>query len=84
MTFLRNQSSIIKAKVEAQKALAKKRAGHVALKMELKQQNQLSDRLQRQIESLHGQRIKLESNRTTLGKAYLKLVFGDCIMVKMV
>ena len=84
MTFLRNQTGIVKAKVDAQRELAKKRASHVGLKLELKHEKQLSDRLQREIESLREQKIKLNSNRTALGKAYLKLVFGDCIIVKMV
>lgn len=69
MNYLRNQSGINKATLEAQTALAKERAGHFQLKMQVKQQKALTDSFQGQIETLQTQRANLQSNKTTLGKA---------------
>lgn len=69
MNYLRNQSGINKATLEAQTALAKERASRVQLKMQVKQQKALTDSFQGQIETLQTQRANLQSNKTTLGKA---------------
>ncbi|XP_051240751.1 CD209 antigen-like protein E isoform X2 [Dicentrarchus labrax] len=66
MNYLRNHSGIIRAKLEAQAALAKQRASHVQVKMEVKQQQTLTDSLQRQIETLHTEKTNLLSEKTSL------------------
>ncbi|KAM9842957.1 C-type lectin domain family 3 member A-like [Aulostomus maculatus] len=70
--FLRNHSEIVKAKVEAEAALARERTNHVQLKLQIKQQKTLSDNLQSQIEILQTQKEKLQSNKTTLGWVYVR------------
>lgn len=69
MNYLRNHSDIIRAKLEAQAALAKERTNHVQLKLQVKQQKTLTDSLQGQIETLRNERTNLQSNKTTLGKS---------------
>ncbi|XP_044023024.1 C-type lectin domain family 4 member M-like isoform X2 [Siniperca chuatsi] len=66
MNYLRNHSDIIRTKLEAQAAIAKERASHVQLKLQIKQQKTLTDSLQRQIETLHTEKTNLQSNKTTL------------------
>lgn len=86
MNYLRNHSSVIKAKLEAQTALAKERASHVEIKLQMKQQKTLTDNLQSQLETLHTEKTNLQSNKTTFGEADFQPVFGvlDYFMVKMV
>lgn len=67
--FLRNHSSIIKAKVEAQLALAKERTSHLQLKLEVKQKKTLIDSLQAEIETLHKEKTILQSNKTSFEKS---------------
>lgn len=69
VNYLRNQSGINKATLEAQSALAKERTDHFQLKMQVKQQKALTDSFQGRIETLQTQRANLQSNKTTLGKA---------------
>lgn len=76
MNHLHNQSHINKAKLEAETALAKERAGYADLKLQMKQQQTLTDRLQAQIETLEREKINLQFNKTTLGKADFQAVFG--------
>lgn len=76
MNHLHNQSHINKAKLEAETALAKERASHAELKLQMKQQRSLTDRLQTQIETLEREKINLQFNKTTLGKAAFQAVFG--------
>ncbi|KAI3367775.1 hypothetical protein L3Q82_026606 [Scortum barcoo] len=66
INYLRNHSSIIRAKLEAQVALAKERTNHVGLKQQVKQQIALTDTLQGQIETLNEKRTYLQSNKTAL------------------
>lgn len=77
MNYLRNHSDITRAKLLARAALAKERTSHVQLKLQVKQQKTATDRLQRQIETLHKETKNLQSNKTTLGKADFQPVFGD-------
>lgn len=69
MNYLRNYSHVIKAKVDAQADVQKLRANHVTLKMQVKEQRTMMDRLQGQIETLHKDKTNLQSNKTSLGKA---------------
>uniref|UniRef100_A0A3P8RPD4 C-type lectin domain-containing protein n=1 Tax=Amphiprion percula TaxID=161767 RepID=A0A3P8RPD4_AMPPE len=64
--FLRNHSGIIKAKVEAQMALARESTSHLQLKLEVKQKKTITDGLQREIELLHREKTNLQTNRTSL------------------
>lgn len=85
MNYLRNYSNVIKAKVDAQTELHKRRANHVTLKMQVKEQKIITDRLQGQIETLHKEKANLESNKTLLGMADLQPVFGgkqSCMCLK--
>ncbi|XP_070776809.1 C-type lectin domain family 4 member M-like [Enoplosus armatus] len=66
MSYLSNHSDIIRAKLAAQTALAKERAKHVQLELQLKQQKTLTDILQRQIETLRTEKTNLQSNKITL------------------
>ncbi|XP_020485627.1 C-type lectin domain family 12 member B [Labrus bergylta] len=66
MNYLRNQSGIIRATLEARAAIAKKHTDHVQLKLELKQHKITMDRLQRQIKTLHDERENLQSNKSSL------------------
>ncbi|TKS86469.1 C-type lectin domain family 4 member M CD209 antigen-like protein 1 [Collichthys lucidus] len=66
MNYLRNYSSVIKAKVDAQTELHKRRANHVTLKMQVKEQKIITDRLQGQIETLNKEKANLDSNKTLL------------------
>lgn len=76
MNYLRNHSDIVRAKLEAQAALAKERANHVQLKLQMKQQKTLTDNLQGRIETLLSEKTNLQSNKSTLGKADFQPVFG--------
>lgn len=79
MDFLRNHSHIIKAKLEAQTALAKERANHAEQKLQVKQQKNLMDNLQKQIETLHTEKMDLQSNKTVYGEAGFFLV--SCVIL---
>lgn len=65
MNFLRNQSGIVRAKLEAQGALVKEQASHAQLKLQVNQQKTLTDGLQAQIETLHTVKANLQTNKTT-------------------
>nr|XP_046269400.1 uncharacterized protein LOC124072218 [Scatophagus argus] len=66
MNYLRNSSDIIKAKEDAQAALVKESSNHVQLKLQVKQHRSLTDSLQGQIETLHKEKMNLQSNKTAL------------------
>ena len=71
LNYLRNNSEIIKAKLEAEAALARERASQVQLKLQVKQQKTNTDILQSQIETLLTEKTKLIANKTSLGKTDL-------------
>lgn len=64
--YLRNQSDIIRAKLEAQAALARERTNHVQLKLQVKQKKTSTDVLQKKIETLLTEKTNLQINKTTL------------------
>ncbi|XP_026212316.1 CD209 antigen-like [Anabas testudineus] len=66
LNFLRNHSGIIKDKVKAQAALVRERANHLQLKMQVKQKKTITDGFQSKIETLKKEKIKLQSNKTSL------------------
>lgn len=67
MNFLRNHTGIMKAKAEAQLALAKERADFVQIKQEMMLNKAMTDRLQKTIRALQAEKTNLQSNRTALG-----------------
>lgn len=67
LNFYRNQSHIIKAKVEAQASLIKERASHLQIKQEVNLKRAFVDKLQGKIETLKQDVKILQSNKTTLG-----------------
>uniref|UniRef100_A0A3P9HCP8 C-type lectin domain-containing protein n=1 Tax=Oryzias latipes TaxID=8090 RepID=A0A3P9HCP8_ORYLA len=68
LNFYRNQSHIIKAKVEAQASLIKERASHLQIKQEVNLKRAFVDKLQGKIETLKQDVKILQSNKTTLEK----------------
>ncbi|KAF7201907.1 C-type lectin domain family 4 member E [Nothobranchius furzeri] len=66
MKFLRNHTDIIRAKAEAEAALAKERAGYVQMKLEVKQKGIITDNLMKTIETLQAEKTNLQSNKTVL------------------
>ncbi|XP_041810429.1 CD209 antigen-like protein E isoform X2 [Chelmon rostratus] len=66
MTFLRNNSGIVRAKLEAQVALNREHDNQVQLKQQVNQQRTLTDSLQAQIETLYTMKANLQSNKTAL------------------
>ncbi|XP_067470371.1 CD209 antigen-like protein E [Thunnus thynnus] len=66
LNFLRNSSEIIKAKLEAEAALARERASQVQLKLQVRQQKTNTDILQSHIETLLTEKTKLMANKTAL------------------
>lgn len=82
MTFLRNNSGIVRAKLEAQVALNREHDNQVQLKQQVNQQRTLTDSLQAQIETLYTMKANLQSNKTALGKADIHPVYG--VQYKMV
>lgn len=67
LNYLRNQSDIIKDKMEAQMALVRERTSHLQLKLNVKQKKTITDGLQRKIETLLTEKTKLQTNKTSLG-----------------
>ncbi|XP_070699122.1 perlucin-like protein [Pempheris klunzingeri] len=76
MNYLRNHSGIIRAKLEAQAAVAKERASHVQLKLKVKQQRTLTDSIQGQIETLQTERVNLQSDKNTFEESCGKCLPG--------
>lgn len=77
LNYLRNQSDIVKDQLEAQAALVREQASHLQLKMQVKQQKTISDGLQRKIETLQTEKTKLQTNKTSYGRADFQHVFQD-------
>lgn len=69
LSYLRNHSAIIKARLEAETALSRERKSGMELKLQVKHQNILTDELQSQIETLLTERASLQANKSVLGKA---------------
>lgn len=67
--FYRNNSHIIKARLEAEKTAAKQRASGVSLRLEVKQQKMLTDNILKQIGMLQTKKTDLQSNTNALGTA---------------
>ncbi|XP_068437158.1 CD209 antigen-like [Clinocottus analis] len=66
INHLRNNSGIIRAKLEAQAQLVTQRANHQQLKLQLKQMVTATDRLQGQMEILQTEKTNLQSDKTTV------------------
>ncbi|XP_068563042.1 CD209 antigen-like protein E [Cebidichthys violaceus] len=66
MNYLRNNSGILRAKLEAQAQLARERTNHLQLKLQMKRMMTFTDGLQRQIETLQTEKTSLQSNKTNL------------------
>ncbi|XP_069007897.1 C-type lectin domain family 4 member M-like isoform X1 [Embiotoca jacksoni] len=66
LNYLRNQSDIIRAKLEAKVALANKRSIHVQLQTEVMQKKTLSDLLQKRLETLLTEKRNIQFNKTSL------------------
>lgn len=79
LNFLRNHSGIIKDKVKAQAALVRERANHLQLKMQVKQKKTITDAFQSKIETLKTEKIKLQGNKTSLGRTDFHSVVNDNI-----
>lgn len=71
MNFYRNNSHIIKARMEAEKTAAKHRAGGGQVRLEVKQQKALTDNIVKQIGILQTKKRNLQSNTSALGKILL-------------
>ncbi|XP_062295864.1 C-type lectin domain family 4 member M-like [Scomber scombrus] len=69
LSYLRNHSAIIKAKLEAEATLSRERASHMELKLQVKHQNTLTDDLQSQIETLLTEKTSLQSNKSALDES---------------
>lgn len=70
LNYLRNQSGIVKEKMEAQMALVREQASHLQIKLSVKQKKTITDGLQRKIEMLQTEKTKLQTNKTSLGKRF--------------
>lgn len=79
LNYLRNQSDIIKDKMEAQMALVREQTIHLQIKLSVKQKKTITDGLQRKIEILQTEKTKLEINKTSLGTTDFHSVFNDNI-----
>ncbi|CAN9502187.1 unnamed protein product [Ophioblennius macclurei] len=66
MNNLRNNTEIIRAKEEAERALAKEREAHLLLKKQMKEGFTGSDSIQKIIETLAKEREILQANKTAL------------------
>ncbi|XP_028251738.1 CD209 antigen-like protein A isoform X2 [Parambassis ranga] len=73
MNHLRNISDIIRAKEEAQAALATERSSHLKLKQLIRQKKALTDMLQSQLETLYVEKSNLQAN-----KSFFELSCGRC------
>lgn len=67
MNFYRNNSHIIKARLEAEKTVAKQRASGISVRLEVKQQKVLTDNILKQIGMLQTKKTYLQSNTSALG-----------------
>ncbi|KAM6912269.1 uncharacterized protein FYW49_010784 [Xenentodon cancila] len=72
VNHFRNQSDIIRAKMEAQSALAKERANHLQMKLQIKQKKMVLDILQGKIEKLQTEKASLQSNKTGLERSKME------------
>lgn len=68
VNYYRNNSHIIKARLEAEKTAAKQRAGGISVRLELKQQKVLTDNILKQIGKLQTKKTDLQSNISVLGR----------------
>ncbi|XP_053192107.1 CD209 antigen-like protein E [Scomber japonicus] len=66
LSYLRNHSAIVKARLEAETALSRERESRMELKLQVKHQNTLTDELQSQIETLLTERASLQANKSVL------------------
>lgn len=67
MNFYRNKSHIIKARLEAEKAVAQQHAFSISVRLEVKHQKVLTDNILKQIGMLQTKKTHLQSNTSTLG-----------------
>lgn len=81
MNYLRNQSGIIRATLEARTALAKERASQVQLKLQVKQHKISLDRLLKRIETLRTEKEQLQFNITLIEENCARCP-GDWILLK--
>ncbi|CAJ1073607.1 C-type lectin domain family 12 member B-like [Xyrichtys novacula] len=63
--FLRNQSGIIKDTVDTKVAIAKQQASHMDQKLQLKQHQISTDKLQSEVETLRTERDNLQSTKAS-------------------
>ncbi|XP_029686911.1 C-type lectin domain family 4 member G-like [Takifugu rubripes] len=66
VNYYRNNSHIIKTRLEAEKTAAKQRAGGISVRLELKQQKVLTDNILKQIGKLQMKKTDLQSNISVL------------------
>lgn len=71
VNFYRNNSHIIKARLDAQKTAAKQRASSISVRLEVKQQKMLTDNILKQIGMLQTKKTDLQSNTSALGTAVM-------------
>lgn len=83
VNFYRNNSHIIKARLEAEKTAAKQRASSISARLEVKQQKVQTDNILKQIGVLKTEKTNLQSNTSALGTAAM-LYYADlsCFNVK--
>lgn len=83
VNFYRNNSHIIKARLEAEKTAAKQRASGISVRLEVKQQKMLTDNILKQIGMLQMKKTNLQSNTSVLGIAVtLHYVDLSCFNIK--
>lgn len=68
MNFYRNNSHIIKARLEAEKTAAKQHANGAQVRLEVKQQKASTDNIVKQIGVLQTKKRYLQSNTSVLSK----------------
>lgn len=68
MNFYRNNSHIIKARLEVEKTAVKQRSNGAQVRLEVKQQKALTDNIVKQIGVLQTKKRYLQSNTSALGK----------------
>lgn len=68
MNFYRNNSHLIKARLEAETTAAKQRASSAQARLEMKQQKALTDNIIKQTELLQTKKRNLLSNASALSK----------------
>lgn len=83
VNFYRNNSHIIKARLEAEKTAAKQRASSISVRLEVKLQKVLTDNILKQIGMLQTKKTDLLSNTNDLGTAVtLHYVDLSCFNIK--